>query len=52
MSAKSATPYLILGTGQLGFAIMEELVAQGKDVTVVNRSGKSREALPRARWCR
>ena len=42
----STTPYVILGTGQLGLAIMEELVAQGKGVTVINRSGKLKEPLP------
>lgn len=41
----SATPYVILGTGQLGLAIMEALVAEGKAVTVVNRSGKLKEPL-------
>lgn len=39
-------PYVILGTGQLGLAIMDELVAQGKPVTIVNRSGKLPESLP------
>ena len=42
----SATPYAILGTGQLGLAIMETLVAQGQAVTLVNRSGKPPEPLP------
>ena len=40
------TPYVILGSGQLGLAILDELTAQGKAVTVVNRSGKVGEALP------
>ena len=40
------TPYVILGTGQLGLAIMGELVAQGKDVTIVNRRGTLNEPLP------
>lgn len=42
----NTTPYVILGTGQLGLAIMEALVADGKAVTVVNRSGKLKEELP------
>lgn len=42
----STTPYVILGTGQLGLAIMEELVAQGKAVTLVNRSGKVNGSVP------
>ena len=37
---------IIFGSGQLGLAIMDELVAQGKPVTVVNRSGQLKEALP------
>ncbi len=37
---------VIFGSGQLGLAIMDELVARGKPVTVVNRSGQLREALP------
>jgi nucleoside-diphosphate-sugar epimerase len=42
----ATTPYVILGTGQLGLAIMDELVAAGKSVTLVNRSGKVKETLP------
>jgi nucleoside-diphosphate-sugar epimerase len=42
----STTPYVVLGTGQLGLAVMDELVAQGKAVTLVNRSGKVNEPLP------
>ncbi len=38
--------YIVLGTGQLGLAVMDELVAQGKAVTLVNRSGKVGEPLP------
>lgn len=37
---------IILGTGQLGLAIMDELVKQGQPVTLVNRSGKVNEPLP------
>jgi nucleoside-diphosphate-sugar epimerase len=42
----TTTPYTVLGTGQLGLAIMDALIAQGKSVTLVNRSGKVNEALP------
>ncbi|MFN2107905.1 MAG: SDR family oxidoreductase [Candidatus Promineifilaceae bacterium] len=38
--------HVILGTGQLGLAIMDELVAQGEQVKLVNRSGRVSEALP------
>ena len=38
--------YVILGTGQLGLAIMDELTAQGIPVTLVNRSGRVSEPLP------
>ncbi len=37
---------VILGTGQLGLAIMDELAIQGKAVKLVNRSGKVNETLP------
>lgn len=37
---------VIFGTGPLGLAVMDELVAQGKQVTLVNRSGKAPETLP------
>lgn len=37
---------VILGTGQLGLAIMDELVGQGEAVKLVNRSGKVNEVLP------
>jgi len=37
---------VILGTGQLGLAIMDELVAAGLPVKLVNRSGKLNEPLP------
>lgn len=38
--------HVILGTGQLGLAIMDELVAAGQRVKLVNRSGRVNEALP------
>jgi nucleoside-diphosphate-sugar epimerase len=38
--------HIIFGSGQLGLAIMDELVAQGKRVTIVNRSGQVNETLP------
>ena len=38
--------HVILGTGQLGLAIMDELVAQGHPVKLVNRRGRVDEALP------
>ncbi len=37
---------VILGTGQLGLAIMDELAARGLPVTLVNRSGTVAETLP------
>ncbi len=37
---------LILGTGPLGLAVMDELVARGESVTLVNRSGHLTEPLP------
>lgn len=38
--------HVILGTGQLGLAIMDELVAAGLPVKLVNRSGQLNEPLP------
>ena len=38
--------HIILGIGQLGLAIMDELVHDGVPVKLVNRSGKINEALP------
>ncbi|MEM8529891.1 MAG: NAD-dependent epimerase/dehydratase family protein [Chloroflexota bacterium] len=38
--------YVILGAGQLGLAVMDELVARGASVKLVNRSGKIDEPLP------
>ena len=42
------TNYVILGTGQLGLAIMDELLARGAagSLTLVNRSGRVGETLP------
>lgn len=38
--------HVILGTGQLGLAIMDELIADGQPVKLVNRSGRMNEPLP------
>ncbi|NOK57742.1 MAG: hypothetical protein GFH27_549287n46 [Chloroflexi bacterium AL-W] len=38
--------YVILGAGQLGLAVMDELVARGASLKLINRSGKVNEALP------
>lgn len=38
--------HVILGTGQLGLAIMDELVAAGRLVKLVNRSGKVSNRAP------
>ena len=45
-SKNSNTKHVILGTGQLGLAIMDELVAQGQPVRLVNRRGQLPEAPP------
>jgi nucleoside-diphosphate-sugar epimerase len=37
---------VILGTGQLGLAIMDQLVGEGEPVKLVNRTGKVNEELP------
>lgn len=37
---------VIFGAGPLGLAVMDELVARGRQVTVVNRSGRVGETLP------
>lgn len=42
----TAIKHVILGTGPLGLAIMDELVAQGHTPTLVNRSGRLSEQLP------
>jgi nucleoside-diphosphate-sugar epimerase len=38
--------HVILGTGQLGLAIMDQLVGEGEPVKLVNRTGKVNEELP------
>jgi nucleoside-diphosphate-sugar epimerase len=43
---KKASKYVILGTGQLGLAIMDELIAEGQPAKLVNRSGVVHESLP------
>ena len=40
------TKHVILGTGQLGLAIMDTLVATGLPVKLINRSGRVKETLP------
>ncbi|MCA9987347.1 MAG: NAD-dependent epimerase/dehydratase family protein [Anaerolineales bacterium] len=42
----ATTPYIVLGTGPLGLAIMDELAAQKLPITLVNRSGRLNEPLP------
>lgn len=37
---------VIFGTGPLGLSVMEELVARGRQVTLVNRRGEVNETLP------
>lgn len=44
--ATAGRDHVILGTGQLGLAIMDELVGRGAPVTLVNRRGQVHEALP------
>lgn len=39
MTQLAIPQHVILGTGQLGLAIMDELVAQGLPVRLVNRRG-------------
>jgi nucleoside-diphosphate-sugar epimerase len=39
--------HVIFGTGPVGMAIMDELCMQGAQVRMVNRSGKTSEALPK-----
>ncbi|MFN8488874.1 MAG: SDR family oxidoreductase [Caldilineaceae bacterium] len=46
MSDQTIAKQVILGTAQLGLSIMDQLVAQGKPVTLVNRRGKVNEPLP------
>lgn len=37
---------IIIGTGPLGLWVMDELLAKGREVTLVNRSGQLSETLP------
>jgi nucleoside-diphosphate-sugar epimerase len=37
---------VVLGSGPVGMAVMDELVARGRRVIVANRSGKVKETLP------
>jgi nucleoside-diphosphate-sugar epimerase len=46
MTKSKTTSHVILGAGQLGLAIMDELVADGHEVTLVNRRGQISEPLP------
>jgi len=46
MTQTNTPQHVILGTGQLGLAIMDELVAQGLPVRMVNRRGRAPEPLP------
>lgn len=46
MSATTIQKPVILGAGQLALAIMDELVTRQIPVTLVNRSGRVKEALP------
>ena len=46
MTQLAIPQHVILGTGQLGLAIMDELVAQGLPVRLVNRRGRAPEPLP------
>ena len=43
---KSEATHVILGSGQLGKAIMRELVRRGERVLMVNRSGKAPVGMP------
>lgn len=45
MSEKSA-PFVIIGSGQLGQAVMEALTARDEEVTMVNRSGRRPPGVP------
>ena len=38
--------HVIIGSGQLGLAIMDELVASGQPVKLVSRSGNVSDPLP------
>jgi putative NADH-flavin reductase len=39
-----STNHVVLGTGAIGRAVMEELIKRGESVRMVNRSGKMDEA--------
>ncbi len=41
MKSMNAPLHVIFGTGPVGRAVMQELLAKGKRVRVVNRSGKA-----------
>jgi nucleoside-diphosphate-sugar epimerase len=46
MSILKSNNNVIFGTGPLGLSVMDELVARGRRVTLVNRSGQVNEPLP------
>lgn len=46
MTASTIQQHVILGAGQVGLAVMDELTAAGVAVTLVNRSGQVSETLP------
>jgi len=46
MTPFTYTHAVIFGAGQVGMTLMEQLAAQGVQVTLVNRRGKVKQALP------
>jgi len=46
MNAQDQGRSIVFGTGPLGLAVMDELVARGRPVTLINRSGQVDELLP------
>ena len=46
MEAMNVEKNVVFGTGPLGLSVMDELVARGRQVTLVSRSGKVAESLP------
>ncbi|HRW50537.1 MAG TPA: NAD-dependent epimerase/dehydratase family protein [Caldilinea sp.] len=46
MAPFSYSNAVIFGAGQVGMTLMEQLAVEGVQVTLVNRSGKVKEALP------
>lgn len=46
MTALKSDRNVVFGTGPLGLSVMDELVARGRQVTMVNRSGRAPEDLP------